>query len=133
MPVKVIKYRCGFKCGKGAMSSLKDAEKHESGCWKNPVNQTCATCVNQIYDRDSDEVGNVWHYRSCKLKVMNDFIDLIHEKLETGTAAKHIKPLFHCPNWGLTEAHADTESYLKEVGDKIEKHYSERNKEVIPF
>lgn len=133
MPIPVTKYRCGFKCGKAAMSIRKDAEKHEAGCFKNPANRSCATCINEKYERDSDEDNNVWHYRGCKLKTMNEFFDNMHEKLETGMAAKHIKPVFHCPNWGKDVEQPETETFIEEVSKKIIQAHEERNKPVIPF
>lgn len=133
MPIKVTKYRCAFKCGKSAMSSVKDAEKHESTCWKNPASKSCPTCVNRIYDRDSDENGNVWYYRGCKLEKMNQFFSDMHEKLETGMAAKHIKPVFNCPNWGKDIDQPETELFIEEVSAKIIKAFDERNEPKLPF
>lgn len=115
------------------MSTKKDAEKHESTCWKNPTSRSCPTCINEKYDRDSDEVGNVWYYRGCKLEAMNQFFLDMNEKLDTGMAAKHVKPVFHCPNWGQEIEQPETELFIEEVSAKIIKAFDERNASILPF
>lgn len=134
MPVPVTKYRCQFKCGTKAKHSLKDAEKHESNCYKNPDNHTCATCKNQVYGT----VESYIRYRECKIEVMNKFLEEMAEQLTlTGTAVAHVRPLFNCPNWNEDEANRMTIPYLATIRPKIEQAHKarlERDKPIdLPF
>lgn len=123
MPIPVTKYRCQFKCGTKAKHSVKDAQKHEDNCYKNPLNHTCATCHNQIYEK----VERYMYARGCKIQVMNEFLEEIAEKLTvTGTVIDHVRPLFKCPSWNEDEANRMTIAYLSEIRPKIEKAYDER-------
>lgn len=121
MPIAITKYRCDFKCGTKAIGDRKKMVSHEKNCLKNPEAKSCMTCVNQVYERDSTNEGGIFHMRGCKLERMNEFIDEIHESLELrGTAACHVKPLVHCPNWGKAEIVPWTEVHLNEIRPKIE-------------
>lgn len=119
MPVSVIKYTCQFKCGHRAIANKAQMQEHEDKvCFKNPINQTCETCINRIYDRDSDEYKS-WSYRGCKLKIMNEFLETIQEDLRV-EPSNHIKPLFHCPNHNKQEEVGITYQYINRVKEKIE-------------
>lgn len=116
MPVPVTKYRCQFKCGTTAKASVKDALKHEAGCYKNPANRTCNTCSNEIYEREDDVCG-----RGCKIELINDFLDELQEKLKAPmSAVQHVKPLYNCPNWNHPELQSPTDRFLNEIRPKIE-------------
>lgn len=99
MPIKVTKYTCKHKCGKGAISNQKDMVEHEDKhCFKNPEMKTCETCIHRTYEKDSDEYAGTWHVRGCKILEMNQFIEDIHEMLVIQRSMKqHVKPLFKCP------------------------------------
>lgn len=116
MPVRVTKYRCQFKCGTAAKASVKIAQKHEDGCYKNPANKTCNTCSNEIYEREDDVCG-----RGCKIELINDFLDELQEKLKAPmSAVQHVKPLYNCPNWNETDLNQATDQFLWDVRPKIE-------------
>ncbi len=134
MPIKVVKYRCKFKCGTLAMHDLKTAEKHEDGCYKNPDNKTCETCVNRIYQRDGDDYST-WHWRDCKLPTMSSFIEEIHDFLEMKNGVHHIKPLWKCPNHNQSTEVPETSEYILSVTEKIELKIKElqKEKEGLPF
>jgi hypothetical protein len=116
MPIAVTKYRCQFKCGTNAKSSVKDAVKHENRCYKNPDNKTCSTCSNQIYEREDH-----MHGRGCRIDLLNDFLDELQEKLRVSSSyVTHVRPLFNCPNWNLPELQTGTDGFLWEIRPKIE-------------
>lgn len=119
MPIKITKYTCQFKCGHKALSDVKRMEAHENNfCFKNPENKTCATCVNAIYESDSDDY-TWWYGRGCKIDILNEFLEEVQEDL-TIEPSKHIKPLFHCPNHNLSEQHELIEVFIEQVRKKIE-------------
>lgn len=116
MPVPVTKYRCQFKCGMKAKGTEKDALRHEAGCYKNPANKTCVTCSNEIYERDGVYCG-----RGCKIELINDFLDELHDKMVvTGMYVQNVRPLYHCPNWNLAELQPETDQFLWDIRPKIE-------------
>jgi hypothetical protein len=124
MPVPVTKYRCQFKCGMKAKHSVKEAEKHEATCYRNPANKTCVTCINEKYEREG-----AYCSRGCKLKIMNDFMYEIDGKLTvTNAVIQHVRPLFNCPNWNKDEHQPMTIAYLAEIRPKIEEAYERRLK-----
>lgn len=119
MPVRVTRYTCQFKCGKKATADIKIMQAHEDNyCFKNPENKTCATCINAIYESDSDDY-TWWHGRGCKIDILNEFLEEVQDDL-TLEPSKHIKPLFHCPNHNLSEVSEYTESFIDYVRKKIE-------------
>lgn len=116
MPVRVIKYKCQFKCGTKAKSSEKDAIKHEGGCYRNPANKTCNTCSNEIYERGDNVFG-----RGCKIELIDQFLDELQEKLKAPMSlVQHVKPLYNCPNWSQPELQPTTEQFLWDIRPKIE-------------
>lgn len=116
MPVPVIKYRCQFRCGTNAKSSVKDALKHEGGCYKNPANKTCNTCSNEIYEREDNIC-----FRGCKIELIELFLDELQEKLVVeGNFVKNVKPLYNCPNWNTPELQPATDQFLWDIRSKIE-------------
>lgn len=94
MPVKVIKYTCAFRCGKKAMQSYKDMTGHEESCWKNPVNQTCNTCSNQIYEKDEHGIMR----RGCKIEELSDALEKCHEVMASQNTT-HVRPVYNCHFW----------------------------------
>jgi hypothetical protein len=116
MPVPVTKYRCQFKCGTPAKASVKIAQKHENGCYKNPANKTCNTCSNEIYEREDGVCG-----RGCKIELINDFLDELQEKLKAPmSVVQHVKPLYNCPNWNKSDLQPATDQFLWDIRPKIE-------------
>lgn len=116
MPVPVTKYRCQFKCGTNAKSSIKDALKQEGGCYKNPANKTCNTCSNEIYERE----GMIC-FRGCKIEVIEIFLDEVQEKLVVdGACVRNVKPLYNCPNWNNSDLQPTTDQFLSDIRSKIE-------------
>jgi len=133
MPVKVTKYRCGFKCGKMAMGSESAALKHESMCYKNPENKTCATCTNAIYEQDSDGFMR-WFIRDCKIKKLSEFFDGFGELLII-KPSNHIKPLFHCPNYNEAKENETTEFFISDLIGKLQNKEAEKHNisDQLPF
>lgn len=121
MPIEIKKYTCRFKCGKKAINDRNRMVAHENNyCVKNPENKTCQTCINCVYEYDSDDYRG-WHNRGCKIKAMNDFIEEIHEDLVIdGSNRKHVKPLWHCPNHNQNKEQVSTGVYIAEIKEKIE-------------
>ncbi len=134
MPIPITKYRCKFKCGARSMHSKISMVKHEENCYKNEANKTCVTCINQIYtkERAEEQWGIDHHIRGCKLSVMDEFLEEIHDDLEVGSI-KHIKPLFHCPNHNKTIMDMGTSVYIHEVKTKIEARKAALNDNSIAF
>lgn len=110
MPVEVIKYRCQFKCGTKAKSSLKSINFHEQICFKNPERKACTTCKHEIYEKDGCDHPELegcpseqWMNRSCK-KIDDDEFEML-----VGICEFHNKPVFHvppiydCPFWELKD------------------------------
>lgn len=129
MPVPVTKYRCQFKCGTTAKASVKDALKHEGGCYKNPANKTCNTCSNEIYEREDNIC-----FRGCKIELIDKFFDDLQDKLSTSRSlVQHVKPLYNCPNWNNPELQPTTDQFLWDIRPKIElaASYREMAKRVI--
>jgi hypothetical protein len=124
MPIPVTKYRCQFKCGTKAKSSIKDTLKHEGGCYKNPANKTCNTCTNQIYEREDGVCG-----RGCKIELINDFLDELQDKLLAPmSVVRHVKPLYNCPNWNEADLQPATDQFLWDIRPKIELAASHRER-----
>ena len=99
MPVKIIKYTCAFKCGARAKSTIRQANVHESVCFKNPENKTCTTCNHEIYNMDGDGFRE-WMNRECKHPKGSEEFDELHEKSGYHTTpAIHINPVRNCPYW----------------------------------
>lgn len=116
MPVAVTKYRCQFKCGTNAKATLKDALKHEGGCYRNPANKTCNTCSNEIYERGDNIYG-----RGCKIEIIDQFLDELQDKLKAPMSlVQHVKPLYNCPNWNNPDLQPTTEQFLWDIRSKIE-------------
>lgn len=116
MPIAVTKYRCEFRCGTNAKSSVKEAVKHENRCHKNPANKTCSTCSNQIYEREDH-----MHGRGCKIQLINDFLDDLQIKLRVcNSYVTHVRPLFNCPNWNSPLLQEKTRGFLWDIRPKIE-------------
>lgn len=116
MPIPVTKYRCQFKCGMKAKGTEKEALRHETSCYKNPDNQTCITCDNEIYNREG-----VYCSRGCKIELINKFLDELQEKLTiVGSYVHNVKPLFNCPNWNNPELQPATDQFLWDIRPKIE-------------
>jgi hypothetical protein len=135
MPNKVTKYTCGFKCGRASNSSINNVIAHEKKCVNNPINKTCNTCINKVYYTDGDDY-RFWRCRGCKITVMNDFIEDIHNDLLIAKSASgHINPLFNCPNHNQSEIQPETDAYIVEVKTKIENKKAEiqRQKEASIF
>lgn len=104
-------------------------ELHEKNCLKNPANKSCMTCPNQVYGKDFNPDDGMYHYRGCKLAIMNEFIESVHHDLELkGTPACHVKPLVHCPNWGLDKEVPWTKGHLNDIRPKIEAAAAERRR-----
>ncbi len=119
MPIKVIKYTCGFKCGHKAMANIKMMEAHENNhCFKNPENKTCATCINAIYENEHEEYST-WYGRGCKVAILNEFLEEVQEDLKVEPSG-HIKPLWHCPNHNKYNEQEETKYFIAEVKAKIE-------------
>lgn len=131
MPIPVTKYRCKFKCGKRAMNSVKDADKHESSCFRNPESKTCETCINREYESDYDEFS-VWHGRGCKISRMNAFLEEIQDLITMDN--NHVKPLWGCPNHNRSDESPLTEEYIKMVTIRIHNKNEKPEPEInLPF
>lgn len=116
MPIPVTKYRCQFKCGTKAKGTEKEALRHEAGCYKNPANKTCVTCSNEKYEREGVNCS-----RGCKVELINDFLEELHDKMVVKGAYVHnVRPLYNCPNWNVKELQPTTEQYLNDIRPKIE-------------
>lgn len=133
MPVKVIKYTCAFKCGARANKSYNNMVGHEESCWNNPVNQTCNTCANKVYEYDDDGF-NKSYYRGCKISALSNILESAHEVMSYQNSV-HVRPVYNCP-YHNKEADDKTEAFAEELFDEITgekegtKHYPFYNKPV---
>ena len=133
MPRKVTKYLCNFKCGVNSMQSAEKAIKHENNCWKNPINKTCSTCSNEIYERDSEDYAT-WHCRGCKIKEMDAFIESISEDLLIKSSTiGHLKPLWACPLHNHEVYNVDAKSYTDLILGKIKANKTEAESQSKDF
>ncbi len=106
MPIPVTKYRCQFKCGTSAKSSIKLAERHEKTCFSNPERRACTTCKYEVYYKDSCEHPELdgcetetWMVRSCKT-LSNEAFELLEKRNElTKKPMFYINPIVNCPYW----------------------------------
>ena len=57
MKRQVQAYSCDFRCGQKVVLSKASMISHESRCFHNPENKTCATCVHleRIHDSNGME------------------------------------------------------------------------------
>lgn len=106
MPVRVVKYRCQFKCGMKAKSKEADAIKHELTCWNNPASKSCTTCKHEVYYKEHDSITDPYPMdimnemvRYCKVMDDVEFEDAVY------TSQYHSNPVFHklparnCKKW----------------------------------
>ncbi len=138
MPIEVIKYTCQFKCGKKAVGHESGMRGHESQCWKNPANQTCKTCTNEIYEYDYDN-GKQSIYRGCKIDSLNEVFESVNDILKFQNTM-HVRPIYKCQYWNKNDDDKSKEFadlLDSEIRDPEEgtKHYPYFNKPKIemPF
>lgn len=117
MPIEVKKYTCQFRCRLRAQNDINTVSSHETTCWKNPVNQTCKTCKNEIYVTDSDGFDK-WITRGCKFDAIDELFAEIQDDLK-GSNSMHIRPLYNCPFHNKTTA-LSGEEFIAKVKDEID-------------
>lgn len=117
-----------------AKRTEKETLRHESGCYKNPANQTCVTCSNEVYEREGKCCA-----RGCKIELINKFFDSLQEQLQvTGHYVQNVKPLYNCPNWNKPELQPETDQFLWGIRPKIElaverRRLAEAESKDLPF
>lgn len=74
MPIKVVAYRCKYKCYYPTTASKKKVERHEGACLRNPDRKACLTCKN--WDDYTDDNGmnepyrQTWSVSGCDLELI---------------------------------------------------------------
>lgn len=74
MPKQITRYQCDF-CNRH-YSKKYDAAKHGKGCLRNPINKSCSTCANAIYNVDAicDVTGEKIFVKCRTVKHCKDWI-----------------------------------------------------------
>lgn len=106
MPIEAIKYRCEFKCGTKAKSTLKQINQHELTCWNNPARRCCTTCKHEIYEKDGCDHPELpgapsesWMNRGCKKLNEEAFEAQMKRSDYHNKPVFHIPPVHSCPFW----------------------------------
>lgn len=116
MPIKVTKYTCAFKCGKKALKAYNHMVGHEESCWKNPVNKTCKTCSNQVYEYDHGGYHESY-CRGCKLSALSNILESANDVMSYQNSL-HVRPVYNCP-YHNSVADENIETFAESLFDEI--------------
>jgi hypothetical protein len=58
MPEQIKAYRCNYRCGHSPFNNIKDCEKHEKYCYRNPAQKACIICWYFQYGDEANECHN---------------------------------------------------------------------------